>query len=231
MESDMADIRGGYIYTCPGHEQGKKSVQITNDQTNPNRGPWWEGNGESPSFCKGQQIIIWRCVTSITNAVEKLLKLNYSCKTLNPERANTATPPRASHRPFTHTHTQWKSQRIWKTTGGGEKAPLFFGGGRVKSAYPSANRQQIAMWYTVELMAALFLAPCCRWTAVKIDKMILMNCTWQWNVVEGAGGRGKLHILQHQDQPAASSASDDDEKLASAFAFLMASRLDAWVRK
>jgi len=46
-------------------------------------------------------------------------------------------------------------------------------------------------------------------------------------VVEGAGGRGKLHILQHQDQPAASSASDDDEKLASAFAFLMASRLDA----
>jgi len=104
MESDMADIRGGYIYTCPGHEQGKKSVQITNDQTNPNGGQWWEGNGESPSFCKGQQIIIWRCVTSITNAVEKLLKLNYSCKTLNPERANTATPPRASHRPSTHTH-------------------------------------------------------------------------------------------------------------------------------
>jgi len=206
MESDMADIRGE-IYIHLPRSRTRQKISANNKWPNkPKQRAMMRGKWGIPILLQGatNHHLTMRHVNNERSwkivKIELQLQNAESWKSKHCHAPQGVTPPFHPHTQ-THTHTQWKSQRIWKTTGGGEKAPLFFGGGRVKSAYPSANRQQIAMWYTVELMAALSLAPCCRWTAVKIDKMILMNCTWQWNVVERVWGRGKLHILQHQDQP------------------------------
>lgn len=123
-----------------------------------------------------QQQINSRSVSHVNNTVEKLLKLNYSCKTRRRLQLRRRRWQSKQPRPHTHTLTdthsrmsvsqleqqkkqreknhidayekrqaQW-ANRTWQDEGRGS-----WGEAAGKSAYPSANRQQIAMWYTVEL--------------------------------------------------------------------------------